>query len=241
MILFYRTKLNDNIGRWKKIHTLWSNIWAGIFLIFVAALAKKFLYPEFCENFKTALHFAVAVTILVGGLAIVGGCLKYKSWIESKKNPKQSERVQPDNEKNGNLRMEYKLSQEMHNYYGRLTWQIGTIFLGGGVTGLGVAIQAGRPVIVFAAVVFTILVGSFYLVVRRYRQLAEVHLARCREIEDTLRLRQHGYAKQATKPEGVVVPGEREPICVPLPSGWYIIQGMSLFLIVLAWIAVLAI
>lgn len=135
------------------------------------------------------------------------------------------------------LRKEYELSQEMHNYYGRLTWQIGVILLGGGVAALGAATTTVNPIIVFLVdIVFTILVYSFYRFIGRYREITRVHLARCREIERTLGLRQHTYVEQAQTNAGVTIPGEPEPIRVPTkPSGWQMTEDLCIGLNAIAW------
>lgn len=137
------------------------------------------------------------------------------------------------------LRKEYELSQEMHNYYGRLTWQIAAIFLGGGITGLGVVVSTGRPILVLLfTIAFTVLVYSFYLFARRNGNLAEVHLARCRQIERILELRQHTYARQANEPRGVTIEGEPEPIIARHPTGWRVVKILCASLITIAWMIV---
>jgi len=135
------------------------------------------------------------------------------------------------------LRKEYELSQEMHNYYGRLTWQIGAILLGGGVTALAIATSTANPIIVFLVdMVFTILVYSFYRLVGRYREISWVHLARCREIERTLGLQQHTYVEQAQTEAGVKIPGEPKTIRAPRkPSGWQTVEDLCIYLTFIAW------
>jgi len=127
----------------------------------------------------------------------------------------------------------------MHNYYSKITWQIAAIFLGGGITGLGVVVSTGRPILVLLfTIAFTILVYSFYLFTRRNGRLAEVHLARCRQIERILELRQHTYARQANEPRGATIEGEPEPIIAKLPSGWSVVKILCASLITIAWIIV---
>lgn len=135
------------------------------------------------------------------------------------------------------LRKEYELSQEMHNYYGRLTWQIGAILLGGGVAALGAATSTRDPIIAgLFAIIFTVLDYSFYRFVGRYREITRVHLARCRQIERSLGLQQHIYVEQAQTEAGVRISGELEPIRVPrTPSGWQMVEGLCIYLNVLAW------
>ena len=145
------------------------------------------------------------------------------------------------------LRQEYALSQAMHNYYGRITWEIGTIFLGGGLAAIGFALQARlQPMaLILFAIAPSALFVAFLLLVRRYRVIAEIHLARCREIESSLGMWQHRYARQGNNPEGVLIRQElqsglfEQSLRVPLPSGWRIVQYLILVILVGVWIAVL--
>ena len=219
----------------------WDNIWVGLFLVVLAIvgfwlfkdlLAIETFFHRTLPIFKFTYSLLILLAILLLGLFnIIGGLLRpYKNYKEEK--PPEKDADPKD------LMKEYALSQGMHNYYGRLTWQIGTIFLGGGVAGLGYAIGTERSeIILFATLVFTILIGSFYLFSGRNGKLALVHLARCREIEGKLGLRQHIDAGFASKPEGVMIQGK--PYRAPLPSGWQIVKVLSLSLIILAWMITL--
>ena len=114
---------------------------------------------------------------------------------------------------------EYELSQEMHNYYGHLTWQIGSIIIGGSTAGLAIVISnQPRPsgIVSSFAIVVIVMAFAFYLFMRRYREITEVHLARCREIEASLGMKQHTKVKEAE---------------LPGPTGWTIVQILCIFLI----------
>lgn len=144
------------------------------------------------------------------------------------------------------LMEEYRRSQDMHNYYGRLIWEMGAIFVGGGLAALGLA--ASREKILPEAIAaiggtVSLLMLIFYFNVRRSREIAEVHLARCREVEEELDMWQHRYAWEATHDiRGVEIPGEIKPIIVPEPSGYLLsevlagtlIAGSLLFVLVTA-------
>jgi len=90
----------------------------------------------------------------------------------------------------------------MHNYYGKIVWQIGAILLGGGITGFGFAISqqlSDLPTLVpwlFWGILIAMIVG-FLLIAWRCRALSYIYLLRCMEIEDELGLKQQIYAEEA--------------------------------------------
>jgi len=117
---------------------------------------------------------------------------------------------------------EYELSQDMHNYYGHLTWEIGSIIIGGSIAGLALVISnQPRPSVVvsFFAIVVIGMAIAFFLFMRRYRNITKLHLDRCIEIEERLGMKQHTKVKEAK---------------LPWPTGWGIVQSLCIFLIVLA-------
>ena len=141
------------------------------------------------------------------------------------------------------LLKEYELSQQMHNYYGRIVWEIGSIFVGGGLAMIGLIIsRTSRPssLPALAAITFTILMICFYLMIRRFRVIAEVHLRRCREIENELGLYQHRYVRLATYTEGIVIHDETvrdtQSIKIPSPTGWTTLQSLIIFLVIISWV-----
>ena len=72
---------------------------------------------------------------------------------------------------------------------------------------------------------------------RRWREIAEIHLARCRRIEFELGLEQHTLVKKGNKPSGVTInEGVRKRwIRVPFPSGWGTIVGLIFAVTILVW------
>lgn len=123
------------------------------------------------------------------------------------------------------LLKEYELAQDMHNYYGRITWEIASILLGGGVAALALAAPLPKVIFAFFALGVSSFISAFYLLIRRHSRVAELHLVRCREIEATLGLGQHLLISEGVHHiGGVKVPTDARPIRVPGPSGWRITQ-----------------
>ena len=137
---------------------------------------------------------------------------------------------------------EYECSQKMHNYYGKLIWEIGGILIGGGLAFVGIVVSRSiefHPTysVSLAAIVFTILMSTFFLSLRRWREIAEIHLNRCREIEGIFSLYgQHQQVKDANKLEGLKIEGLEKPIVAPKPSGWASIKILITSLIIVVWI-----
>ena len=116
------------------------------------------------------------------------------------------------------LRVEYELSQKMHNYYGKTLWEIGSIYLAASLAGFAFAIQQDLPKHSFIPLisVLTVLLVSFLLTARRFRKFGFLHLSRCREIEEILGLKQHTYSHKAID-EKIIVAGSE--IKIPRPHG----------------------
>jgi len=123
---------------------------------------------------------------------------------------------------------EYRRSQDMHNYYGRIVWQVAAIFIGGGLAALGLAASReniSREAVTILGGTFSFLMLIYYFLASRSSGMAEVHLARCREIEEELNMWQHRYAWEASHDiRGVEIPGEIKPIIVHEPSGWRLLK-----------------
>jgi len=157
-----------------------------------------------------AVNLMLLLLLLVGGFIIVRGLLRpYENCEEEKKKPHEIVHVDP-----GDLMKEYELSQEMHNYYGHLTWQIASILVGGSIAGLALVISSRQTPKVMVSIFALAVTGgafAFWLFMRRYGKIAEKHLERCREIEECLGMKQHSNVKEA-KP--------------PWPTGWGIVQGL---------------
>jgi hypothetical protein len=127
----------------------------------------------------------------------------------------------------------------MHNYYGKITWEIGAIFLGGTLAGFGFGLQAELSQIGFTLLIvpLTVLLWSFGHLIRRYRVLALSHLIRCREIEKELGLSQHIKAHE-THESGIEIDGKIEQAA--RPTGWATIKIIVIIVLVTFWIAVVA-
>ena len=128
----------------------------------------------------------------------------------------------------------------MHNYYGKIVWEIGSIFIGGGLAFIGFAASEPKtyPFFGFFALAFTILMTGFYFMNKRWRDIAEIHLLRCRQIEDELGLSQHWMAKKLNYPAGFTVldgTGKRW-FKASFPSGWSTLQGILFWLTIAVWI-----
>jgi len=126
----------------------------------------------------------------------------------------------------------------MHNYYGHLTWQIASILVGGSIAGLALVISnIHRPscVVSLFAVAVIGTASTFWLYMRRYGKITEIHLIRCREIEACLGMQQHRYVRRAgCKPFTVLrQDGKEEKIKkIPWPTGWELSQSLSIGLII---------
>ena len=140
------------------------------------------------------------------------------------------------------LLVEYDCSQNMHNYYGRTIWEVFSIFFGGGLAAFGLVVSRSqsRPSVVpvFFALAFTVLMVGLYFANRRWREIAEVHLARCRQIEDELGLEQHSLVKKSNRPSGVRLKQEtgNQWIRTPFPSGWGTIAFLAVAVTIIVWI-----
>ena len=89
------------------------------------------------------------------------------------------------------LLTEYKLAQEMHTYYGKVLWQLGSILLGAGLAGFFYSIQLKLSAEQFLAITIGLsgLIISFILSFIRHRDLAHFYISCCREIEKELQLK----------------------------------------------------
>jgi len=118
------------------------------------------------------------------------------------------------------LLKEYELSQEMHNYYGHLTWEIASILIGGSIAGLALVISSHpqpRAIVSIFAIAVIGTASTFWFYMRRYRKITQVHLDRCREIETFLGMRQHTNVNEAK---------------IPWPTGWGLSQSLCIGLII---------
>ena len=100
---------------------------------------------------------------------------------------------QPNDDQKESLRLEYKLAQEMHTYYGKILWQIGSIFLPVSLAGFvfGIRQEISNDGLLALTVFLTALLIWFIFSAIRLRRLAFVYMERCRKIEKILSLKQH--------------------------------------------------
>jgi len=223
----------------------WENTWVGFLLVGLAILLYCYrgefisvINGRFNTNYEGYFTFPLSIFLaFVGFLVIIGGSTKPHKNIET---GSQSSKIAatPNHDL---LLKEYELSQSMHNYYGKIIWEIASIFIGGGLAAVGlVASRVQRPTIVVSliALAFTILMIGFYVMNRRWRELVEVHLSRCRQIEMLLGFRQHQLASMANAPSGVLINQGRYSkwIRATFPSGWGTIQLLVIGLVGAVWI-----
>lgn len=93
------------------------------------------------------------------------------------------------------LLTEYKLAQEMHVYYGKSLWQIGSIFFAASLAGFAFGLQndLAWDKFVFLNSFLTILLSGFIIYAKRHGNLAHMYISRCRQIEEKLGMKQHTY------------------------------------------------
>ena len=93
------------------------------------------------------------------------------------------------------LLAEYKLAQEMHMYYGKVLWQLGSILLGAGLAGFFYSIQLELSAEQFFFIIIGLsgLIGGFTLSFIRHKNLAHFYISCCRELEEELglKIKQH--------------------------------------------------
>jgi len=97
------------------------------------------------------------------------------------------------------LLVEYKLTQEMFTYFGKILWTIGTIFHPATMAGLAYAMSQnlGFPLSVLFGLFLTALQVFFLISYRRIHWLADIKALRCQEIEEILGIKQHRLNREA--------------------------------------------
>jgi len=118
-----------------------------------------------------------------------------------------------------------------------MPWEIGAVFLTAVFAGFGFAIQQdfGHVKFISLNLVMTVILIIYFLFVRRFHQLAQIHLARCREIESKLGMKQHRLAMEANEKE-VEIDGKK--FKVPKPRGWTGLKIIPIALIIIFWVSV---
>lgn len=94
--------------------------------------------------------------------------------------------MEPDEIDKESLRLEYKIAFERQNHYGKLVWQIASIFLPVSIGGFAFGIQQNLPLDRFILLNFALsILLLFYLFqVSRMRWLSNIQEKRCKEIEE---------------------------------------------------------
>ena len=105
------------------------------------------------------------------------------------------------------LLTEYRLSQEMSTYYGKIVWTIGTIFHPATLAGFafGVSQNLEFPLSVIFALFLTALQAFFLLSYHRLQWLSNINFLRCQEIEDVLGLKQHKLHRELKEKGKVMI------------------------------------
>jgi len=140
---------------------------------------------------------------------------------------------------------EYKASQEMAIYYGKIFWTVGSIFYPATLAGFAYGISQNLEIYQSVVLgIFLILLQVFVLgFYHRIHWLSRVQFLRCQEIEKQLGLQQHlnhrklGDLKKQNNYEGIKIADEtiKPQKYISSPN---ITKGISLGLIVLivAWV-----
>jgi len=119
--------------------------------------------------------------------------------------------MESDESKKESLRLEYRLSQEMTLYYGKIVWTIGTIFHPATFAGFAFALSENLqfPLSLFYALFLTGLQTFFILSFYRLRWLSTINYLRCQEIEEILGLKQHKLHREINEGKEVNIAGKQ--------------------------------
>ena len=132
----------------------------------------------------------------------------------------------------------------MHNYYGSQVWQMASFLIGGSIAGFVLILYqlpSNTSLIHLISLIFfgslvSVLAIVFLLMLRRHRGIAEVHLIRCRRLEEILGIYQHNLVWNAQ--EGINHDRDNRVHKIEKPSGWQILTWMSVFIIIFPWILI---
>lgn len=139
---------------------------------------------------------------------------------EEKKVDTDKEEEQRSKYKDSPLLLEYQMAQEMHNYYGKISWEIASILVAGSFALVGLSLQSqiigqNKSLFIAVAVSVTILMAVMYFLFRRIAELVEIHVARLNQIEETLHFHQHRLVHEAHTKGFVTIEGEKHPLSSP--------------------------
>ena len=135
------------------------------------------------------------------------------------------------------LLTEYRLSQEMAVFYGKIVWTIGTIFHPATLAGFafGVSQKLEFPLSAIFALFLTTLQAFFLLSYHRLQWLSKINFLRCQEIEDMLGLKQHKLHREI-KEKGKVMIANYEIKKQKIWSSPVINKLIPLVLISIIWV-----
>jgi len=222
---------------------------------FAQTVSCSFKNPT-SEKWKDVLIFFGGVFVAIGGSFLAE---PMKNRIERKEEKKELEKKEEDKEKlktksveskrdeeqqrkkyiNSPLLLEYEMTQQMHNHYGRINWEIASILVAGSLAIIGFSLQSPiitkKPVLfVGIAVAVTLIVFAWYLLFKRISQLADIHIARLLQIEKELNFHQHEYVHNANERGHLIIDGK----CYELSGlrGRHSVYFLMFLLVVVVWV-----
>ncbi|MBI3253369.1 MAG: hypothetical protein HYZ56_01390 [Nitrosopumilales archaeon] len=132
------------------------------------------------------------------------------------------------------LLIEYRIAHEQHNYYGKILWQIASIFFPATLAVFAFGVQQDLSLDRFIPLNFVLsaLLLMFYFQAKRVRWLAFLQMQRCVEIEKILPMKLVTYQRAVNK-KPIEVAGE---IIKPQRvTGKHLNQGTPIALIIIFW------
>ena len=142
--------------------------------------------------------------------------------------------IESNNVDKESLRLEYKIAHEKYDYYGKVLWQIASIFLTASLAGFAFGIQQNLPLDRFIPLNFVLsgLLVTFFFQARRVGWLAHLQLRRCIEIEKILPMR--FATNQETANESEVEVGDKK-IKPQRITGKHLNQGTPIAFLIIFW------
>ena len=132
------------------------------------------------------------------------------------------------------LLIEYQIAHENYNYYGKVLWQIASIFLTASLAGFAFGVQQDLPLDRFVPLNFVLsgLLVTFFFQARRVSWLAFLQLRRCIEIEKILPMKLATYQEIANKKEIEIGDKKIKPQRV---TGRHLNQGTPIAFLIIFW------
>lgn len=152
------------------------------------------------------------------------------------------ERYARERYKNSPLLVEYEMAQQMHNYYGRMSWEIASILVAGSLATIGFSLQSAiieKKPLLYLVITITdsLIMFAWFLLFRRIARLVDIHVRRLIQIERELHFHQHEYIHEAHKKGYINIEDEYGRKCYNLPSprGRNSVYLLMLFLVLGIW------